>query len=246
MRTTLAKLSSAPSLSAVHRGVAFENRSLALLQTHMSMSLRRVGGRSDGGVDLQGWWWLPHSGASAQLPRRRLRVLAQCKAEKKSLGPHYIREMEGVLHRYGVKDVVSDVQETYNQQRLEAEDEHISEAPGSQVVALVISESRFTPATMIRAQSSPMPFFLLRVPPLLPQNSPTDTSDDASTEPDIGSAYMNNALQSLVQRELEVRMEHSLQPGEPATFGLWWKGEPLQNWVPDTPQFLQHASDIGK
>ncbi|KII91179.1 hypothetical protein PLICRDRAFT_173071 [Plicaturopsis crispa FD-325 SS-3] len=93
-----------PQLSTAHRGVAFEQKCLQLLQQRMSMSLRRVGGKSDGGIDLQGWWWLPPldrpSGErGADTGRRRLRVLAQCKAEKKKKGPNYVREMEGVLYR---------------------------------------------------------------------------------------------------------------------------------------------------
>lgn len=48
-------------LSTVQRGTAFEYRSLALLTKHMSMSLTRVGGSNDGGVDLIGWWWVPSS-----------------------------------------------------------------------------------------------------------------------------------------------------------------------------------------
>ena len=47
------------ALSTVHRGVAFEERTMRLLQEGLSMSLRRVGGKADGGIDLQGWWWLP-------------------------------------------------------------------------------------------------------------------------------------------------------------------------------------------
>jgi hypothetical protein len=46
-------------LSTVHRGTAFEYRALALLTKHMSMSLTRVGGSHDGGIDLLGWWWVP-------------------------------------------------------------------------------------------------------------------------------------------------------------------------------------------
>jgi hypothetical protein len=103
-------------------GTDFENRALRFLKDTFSMSLGRIGGPSDGGIDLQGWWWLPplqglpvsedHSVASmptkvtdlgrsiADVGRRRVRVLAQCKAESKPLGPHYIREMEGVLYGY--------------------------------------------------------------------------------------------------------------------------------------------------
>ena len=47
------------SLSTVQRGTAFEYRALALLTKYMSMSLTRVGGSNDGGVDLIGWWWVP-------------------------------------------------------------------------------------------------------------------------------------------------------------------------------------------
>ena len=46
-------------LSTVHRGTAFEKRALALLTEHLSMSLTRVGGSYDGGIDLIGWWWVP-------------------------------------------------------------------------------------------------------------------------------------------------------------------------------------------
>src|ERR1700733_5325925 len=81
-------------LSTTHRGTAFEERSLKILHDHMSMSLRRVGGKSDGGIDLLGWWWLPPTDPSAsEVMRRRIRVIAQCKAEKKKIGPKYVREM---------------------------------------------------------------------------------------------------------------------------------------------------------
>jgi Protein of unknown function (DUF2034) len=46
-------------LSTVQRGTAFEYRALALLTKHLSMSLTRVGGSYDGGIDLIGWWWVP-------------------------------------------------------------------------------------------------------------------------------------------------------------------------------------------
>lgn len=231
MHATRARLSLAPSLSAVHRGAAFENRSLTLLQTHMSMSLRRVGGKSDGGVDLQGWWWLPDCGTSARSPRRRLRVLAQCKAEKKSMGPNYVREMEGVLHRYASHTMNRDIQdlETHNQLRAEAEDAHRQHDLGYPAIALVISESRFTPATMLRAQSSPVPFFLLHLPAV-----PDETS--ITSENEVGAAILNSTLQNMFQKDLEVRVEHSLSNNAVKTLALWWRGEPLRNWVPDTLQ----------
>jgi len=113
---------------------------MRLLQTNLSMSLNRVGGKSDGGVDLQGWWWLPFAPNAFADPihRRRVRVFAQCKAEKKKTGPKYIREMEGVLHR------------------------HLNDL--NPMVALFISESHFTKEALLRVQSSFIPFFLLHLP----------------------------------------------------------------------------------
>ncbi|KAH8998123.1 hypothetical protein EDB92DRAFT_1838082, partial [Lactarius akahatsu] len=46
-------------LSNVHRRTAFEKRALSLLTEHMSISLTRVEGSNDGGIDLTGWWWVP-------------------------------------------------------------------------------------------------------------------------------------------------------------------------------------------
>lgn len=113
---------------------------MRLLQTNLSMSLNRVGGKSDGGIDLQGWWWLPFApnAFTDTIHRRRVRVFAQCKAEKRKVGPKYIREMEGVLHR------------------------HLNDP--NPKVALFISESHFTREALLRAQSSSIPFFLLHLP----------------------------------------------------------------------------------
>ena len=63
-------------LSTVQRGTAFEYRALALLTKHMSMSLTRVGGSYDGGVDLIGWWWVPSSKKNNPTTTRACRVLA--------------------------------------------------------------------------------------------------------------------------------------------------------------------------
>ena len=90
--------------SATEIGLAYENHCLAYVNHVMHMSLRRVGRAGDGGVDLRGRWWLP-SGAKRATPgseerighTRCLRVIGQCKAEKKPLGPRVIRELEGVM-----------------------------------------------------------------------------------------------------------------------------------------------------
>jgi hypothetical protein len=66
------------------------------------MSLTQVGGAGDGGVDLRGWWTIPKLGSTSMSEGRRLRVLGQCKAERKALGPRVVRELEGVMaHQRG-------------------------------------------------------------------------------------------------------------------------------------------------
>ncbi|KAJ7430589.1 hypothetical protein B0H11DRAFT_2166075 [Mycena galericulata] len=190
-----------PILATVHRGNIFEERSMKVLQDHLSMSLRRVGGKSDGGIDLMGWWWLPPTesepphNTSESPKRRRLRVLAQCKAEKKKASPNYVREMEGVLHRYmSLTDTSSSGSSQYR------------------LVALLVSESPFTKSTLLRAQSSPVPFFLLHIPPL-PHPHP-DATEDVDEEPNkIGTAVWNPALagvHGLLQGKMEARWERSL------------------------------------
>lgn len=74
------------------------------------MSLTQVGGAGDGGVDLRGWWNVPKIGSPSSSTltlrsdhTRRLRVLGQCKAERKALGPRIVRELEGVMaHQRGI------------------------------------------------------------------------------------------------------------------------------------------------
>ncbi|KAI5122004.1 hypothetical protein M0805_001836 [Coniferiporia weirii] len=226
-------------LSAVHRGRAFELRAMHLLR-HLSMSLRRVGGKNDGGVDLIGWWWLPlrsasltpallgpHQGADAQggdlenattdsagIPRRRVRVVAQCKAERKKLGPNYVRELEGVLHR---------------QQHL-----HDTDAGRSAVstVALLVSESAFTKATLLRAMSSTLPLLLLHLPRASPESEPEPGAEALDY---FGSAVWNPALggqQGVLADEIDLRWERSGSIGVRDRPSLWWCSNRLESWVP--------------
>ncbi|KAI0111960.1 hypothetical protein F4814DRAFT_424286 [Daldinia grandis] len=60
----------------------------------LGFDLKRVGGRSDCGIDLLGTWQVPSS------PNHVLRVLVQCKAsgsQSTKIGPHHIRELEGAF-----------------------------------------------------------------------------------------------------------------------------------------------------
>ncbi|KAK4238395.1 hypothetical protein C8A03DRAFT_33589 [Achaetomium macrosporum] len=78
--------------STVYVGTHFEYTVSAALARY-GLSLRRIGGVSDCGIDLLGTWSLPSCSARGRGP---LRVLAQCKAVQRP-GPHLIRELEGAF-----------------------------------------------------------------------------------------------------------------------------------------------------
>ncbi|KAH9968202.1 hypothetical protein BC827DRAFT_1122287 [Russula dissimulans] len=265
MRSTLIRRFSERLISTVHRGTAFENRALALLTKYMSMSLTRVGGSHDGGVDLIGWWWLPDPDPDGQnlspspssdpllldaaepgawddatnwRRRRRLRVLAQCKAEKRKMGPAYLRELEGVVYRHATSAAAS-----------------ITDAPPP--VAILVSESAFTRNCLLAAYASPLPFLLVHLPratitttTTTTSNSNSNSSTSAST--DIpGAVFGNPALVStrgVLGGQLEIRWERTgaTPTGVQASGsggggdggggglpGLWWQGQPLPSWTPD-------------
>ncbi|KAG5339836.1 hypothetical protein J132_10912 [Termitomyces sp. J132] len=229
------------STSTVYRGTAFERRAQNILQNHLSMSLRRVGGKSDGGVDLLGWWWLPPSGAfDINMPRRRLRVLAQCKAEKKKIGPKFIREMEGVLHRYLSLSTSSCSFDSCNQKTHTSPVAQVLRCP---VVALFISESPYTRSAILRAQSSPVPLFLLHIPP---ESSISDSSaTEGSYDERIGSAVWNPALagaRGLLSGEIDIRWERDIRgSGRP---GMWWRNQKLANWNSEVDESEMGSPDL--
>jgi hypothetical protein len=73
--------------TTVYVGTHYEyTTALSLLR--LGFSLLRIGGHSDGGIDLIGHWVL------APL-REPLRVIIQCKARNISISPCHVREMEG-------------------------------------------------------------------------------------------------------------------------------------------------------
>ncbi|KAI0150455.1 hypothetical protein GGR57DRAFT_197474 [Xylariaceae sp. FL1272] len=84
--------------STVYHGTRYEYTVASTLHS-LGFDLRRVGGKSDKGIDLLGTWSLPST--PEHLP---LRVLLQCKAYTKRtgeakkvgrLGPQHVRELEG-------------------------------------------------------------------------------------------------------------------------------------------------------
>lgn len=224
------------------------------------MLLRRVGGKSDWGIDLLGWWWLPLCSADAVmpagdaskkwpdsdiLPRRRLRVLAQCKAEKKKFGPNYVREMEGVWHTHAYPPSHLTPPQPLAGHSHMAPDaplhEQRFEEPSHRCVALLISESPFTKSTLRSALSSTVPFLLLYLPQVLP-DAPSGPTGPSTVHSHIGAAYPNPPLVQVIA-PLEIRWERPNRPidelpsemvsegsGRP---GLWLDGRRISSWTTD-------------
>ena len=206
------------------------------------MSLKRVGGKEDGGIDLLGWWWLPHESsdvsATSLFKRRRIRVIGQCKAEKKKMGPNYVRELEGVLFRFFTSKTDTPTASSALESELDDDPQDGIRQPklSGTVIALLISQSSFTKSTILRANSSPIPFCLLHIPELEP--APSERApEEPRTSPvkEVGTAWCNPALLGLpeLKGRMEVRWERHPggNDGRPA---LWWDGNPLPSWTPDS------------
>lgn len=204
------------------------------------MSLKRVGGKADGGIDLLGWWWLP--APSNSLPdhnssntRRRIRVIGQCKAEKRKTGPKYVRELEGVLFRFLTGSL--GIHNSPDPDFVEFTKPYTSHPP---TIALLMSESEFTKSSILRANSSPIPFFLLHLPAIV--NPHATEADDLGN---LSMALCNPALcgtDGLLQGRMELRWErHEFGAGgRPA---LWWGNQRLRNWTPDLELVLPKPDD---
>lgn len=229
-------------------GTAFEMRSLELLRNNFSMSLERVAGPGDGGVDLVGWWWLPRI---AGLPstsgdaildgpksedlspgRSRIRVLAQCKAEKGKIGPNYVRELEGVLHRLlysqsnGAHDIAaSNVHEVIG----DPVDTSTLSPRLVPTLAMLISQSSFTNGAVLRAMSSPIPFILLHLPLEPDSGESAQSKGKDQSSPSLQWNPVLGSEKGLLGGNLEVRWERREEGGYPT---LWWKGHPMPSCIP--------------
>lgn len=75
--------------STTYVGTHYEYTARSALE-RLGMTLKRIGGKSDYGIDLLGTWSLP----SAAEP---LKVLIQCKAFARKIEPSQVRELEGAF-----------------------------------------------------------------------------------------------------------------------------------------------------
>ena len=159
--------------------------------------------------------------------RSRLRVLAQCKAEKRKMGPAYLRELEGVVYRYaaaatatntnGIPPKPSKSESEYRrvlQAIVPNDDPTAATTKEPPPIALLVSESAFTRHCLLAAHASPLPFLLVHLPPLPSTSSPsprtTSTSRDGGSSSAIGAVFGNPALVSangVLGGELEIRWE---------------------------------------
>jgi hypothetical protein len=157
------------------------------------MTLTRVGGKGDGGVDLRGWWLLPQESTessgkvlrrstpspytgermnvSTPKPARHLRLLAQCKAEKIKAGPRLIREMEGVarrgfdlLHQHAQPKAFGKDSTLAPMPEEWLEEPSASTAISDTITTVVCTRAGFSSSATVEAMRSRVPMLLLHVP----------------------------------------------------------------------------------
>ncbi|KAL4399633.1 hypothetical protein ACI68E_004016 [Malassezia pachydermatis] len=141
------------AVAAATRGAAYEMACLHTLTPWLSMRLHRTGGAGDRGIDLQGWWDVPQVAQSTSTCGS-VRVLVQCKAEKKAIGPSVVRELEGTTFRAICE----------NQGRAA---DLATSLPASSVttpvLGLLASFSGFSKQAILHARSSRVPLLLLHL-----------------------------------------------------------------------------------
>lgn len=211
-------------------GNGYELHCLRLLQEQMRMSLVRVGGKGDGGVDLRGWWNIPATRQGSP-STERIRVLAQCKAEKIRPGPRLIREMEGVARRE--HDVSSQVSPAATGIP------HDTTSTSESIVTLLCSRSGFSPAAVLEANRSRIPMLLLHIPfdyeaLLLSTHQPIVNAVDhelLDTIPrTLRGAFWNAALmgsRGLLGNEWELRKEFTQNVVDDFRIAVHRDGQPI-------------------
>ncbi|EED13188.1 conserved hypothetical protein [Talaromyces stipitatus ATCC 10500] len=87
---TYAKQTALPETTTTYVGTKYEYTVQSTLR-RFAFDLERIGGRDDAGIDLVGTWHIPGREFTP------FRVIVQCKALKKKLGPNLVRELEGAF-----------------------------------------------------------------------------------------------------------------------------------------------------
>lgn len=226
--------------STVARGTAFEHFSSLLLNRRFGIQLQRVGGAGDRGIDLKGWWYIPseepksrgkREGSEEENPnsiiqggrRKRLRVIAQCKAEAKKLGPVIIREFEGTLHRAELQDRLSrnhsitssaTLETTHQDQgssRTESNDDE-SVRTDSRIIGILLSSSGFSKQSALQAMSSPNPLLLIHLEAPDPKLHAALTDHFEAQDQDFPSSQSssNSELMSEARKEKPGRKKKEL------------------------------------
>lgn len=144
-------------------GTLYEEHCLRCLQSLLpgQVSLQKIGGRGDRGVDLTGWWQVPtpHTDERDVLPQR-VRIFAQCKStlsKTKKLGPVALREMEGVLGRYRTRLRVASGRPEPEEEGQDDDEGSITpyedDALKTPLMAIICSSSGFSKATNVQVHA---------------------------------------------------------------------------------------------
>ena len=173
-------------------------------------------------------------GSATIANRRRFRVIVQCKAEKKKMGPAYLRELEGVVHSYAAAATITGIQPHPSESEFPCDPQAMfsnedpkptptaeAKEPASPLppplIAVLVSQSAFTRRCRLAANASPLPVLLVHIPPLPP---PSANSSGGSGGDDggggggggaIGTIFGNPALLSakgVLGGKLEIRWEY--------------------------------------
>ena len=170
------------SLSTTARGKAFEVWTEGWLRRKLGMDLVHTGGAGDKGIDLLGWWRLPKSPQRQRPPLEtaNFRVIVQCKAESKKLGPRHLRELEGSMHRIAQS----------------------SSAETSPPLGVFASSSPFTSKTVQQALTSPMRLLLIQL--AQPRQEDPRAKLKGEEDTDCLAFFANETLQKDLDGVLEV------------------------------------------
>ena len=127
--------------STVHRGTAYEQ--LCIETFHgIGMQLSRSGGAGDNGIDFHGSWTSSNAAASDTIG-----IIGQCKKERAAVGPVYVREFEGTIHRA---------------QRRQASDT-TTRGASRPLLGIYVAYAGFTPSAHTLAYQSPFPMVLCEI-----------------------------------------------------------------------------------